>query len=298
MSSPVSPDSSCSASSSNLRSLSPERKVKYLKAKVAFLSGELEELARSNLGYQQRLASLTESTDTTDDELSSTSAFPADSQCARELAEAHKSSLNIMKLEGKKIYELSISQVRTLEDNNSKLRAELNKLKTGPAAYLEQERQKDIKKLADEMAELRDRNQELREFVGSLPDDGRRALVIENHNLHLKLANLKAENDNTTKALDEQIADHSVLEFRFKNQTLDLRVALEGVRAREGRVRELTRGYDRLVRRYRELFGLLNEMLGGDVDEDVGSDDESDGGGVGIEEEEVPRPILRVVNED
>ena len=154
------------------------------------------------------------------------------------------------------------------------------------AAWLEEQRQQDRKKHAAELNELRDRNRELLEVVQSFPDDGRRLLVVENHNLHAQLADLKTENANSAKALEEKIADHSVLEFRYRNRTWELGAAIEAARSGEERIRALTLAYDRLIRQYHELLGVALE----------GEDDED--GGVGDEEEEAKRPVLRVVNGD
>lgn len=51
-------DSPISTSSEGSKSLKPEKKIMCLRARVAFLSKELEELTMSNLDYQQRLTTL------------------------------------------------------------------------------------------------------------------------------------------------------------------------------------------------------------------------------------------------
>lgn len=297
---PVSPDDSpISTSSEGSKSLKPEKKIMCLRARVAFLSKELEELTMSNLDYQQRLTTFT----VTEEEAppSPSSGFPADSHCAQELDKVSRNSWEVMKLEARNIYDLSTAQVQALEKENSKLRHDLNKSKAELAADLKGEWQLELKTHVDEMTVLTERNKELLEIIESLPDDGRKALVIENHRLCMQLADLKVENDKMTKEFEETKADHSVLVFCFERQTEELRGAIDGAQLKEERIRAQARDYDRLVLRYRDLFKLLNEVLEGvPDDEDDDEDDESDGG-VRIEvseEEDERRPVLRVVNGD
>lgn len=100
-----------------------------------------------------------------------------------------------MKLEAQNIYDLSMAQVQALEKENSKLRHDLNKPKAELAADVKGEWQLELKTHVDEMTVLTERNKELLEIIESLPDDGRKALVIENHQLCMQLADLKVEND-------------------------------------------------------------------------------------------------------